>query len=103
MRFWTCRFPPVAAAACQAKMSTGLRDGLRVFAQSPVHRTPSLASLFIAVIAWTTFLFSLVAWAVNIHHFIHKDSLTQLLYEVAADSLYHQHGGLSCAGFPGRQ
>ncbi|EOD46040.1 cenp-o kinetochore centromere component [Neofusicoccum parvum] len=71
-------------------MSTGFRDGLRVLA--PSH---SLASLFIAAIAWTTFLFSVAAWAVNIHHFIHKDSLTQLLYEVAAESLYQQHGRLA--------
>lgn len=85
-------------------MSTGLRDGLRVFAaQSPVHHTPSLASLFIAAIAWTAFLFSLVAWAVNVHHFINKDDLTQLAYEVAADSLFQQHGRIACAGFPARQ
>ncbi|KAL1648327.1 hypothetical protein SLS58_002080 [Diplodia intermedia] len=64
-------------------MSTGFRDGLRVFAPSPVYRTPSLASLFIAAIAWTAFLFAIVAWAVNIHHFIHKDSLTQLLDTLA--------------------
>lgn len=83
-------------------MSTGFRDGLRVFAPSPVHRTPSLASLFIAVIAWTAFLFAIVAWAVNIHHFIHKDSLSQLLYDVAADSLYQQHGSIACAGFAAR-
>lgn len=95
---WTCRFPPVAARQGHGKMSTGFHDGLRVLA--PSH---SLASLFIAAIAWTTFLFSVAAWAVNIHHFIHKDSLTQLLYEVAAESLYQQHGRLACAGFPARQ
>lgn len=84
-------------------MSTGFRETLRVFAPSSMQRTPSLASLFIAAIAWTAFLFAIAAWAVNIHHFIHKDALNQLLYEVAADSLYQQHGRIACAGFPARQ